>query len=87
MAASKNFVCSFEVFFSFFSTSLQTARINEVLYEQKWYDSSVRFGKYTTMWLQGTNEPIRLTAYHIFDVNMKHFQDVSSLTSRFFLIY
>lgn len=56
----------------------QTARINEILYEQKWYDSSARFGKYTMMWIQSTNEPFRLTAFNMFYVNMKHFQDVCS---------
>ncbi|XP_067633986.1 odorant receptor 88a [Eurosta solidaginis] len=56
-----------------------TSRINEVLYEQKWYESSVRFGKYTKIWMQGTNEPSRLTAFNMFNVNMKHFQDMMML--------
>nr|QKN21497.1 odorant receptor [Zeugodacus tau] len=56
-----------------------TGRINEILYEQKWYESSVRFGKYTMMWMQSTNEPFRLTAFNMFYVNMKHFQDMMML--------
>ncbi|XP_050327439.1 odorant receptor 88a [Bactrocera neohumeralis] len=56
-----------------------TARINERIYEQQWYDSSVRFGKYTLMWIQSTNEPFRLTVFNMFYVNMKHFQDMMML--------
>ncbi|XP_014101401.3 odorant receptor 88a [Bactrocera oleae] len=56
-----------------------TARINEIIYEQKWYDCSVRFGKYTLMLLQSTNEPLRLTAFNMLYVNMKHFQDMMML--------
>ncbi|XP_017469100.1 PREDICTED: odorant receptor 88a [Rhagoletis zephyria] len=56
-----------------------TSRINEVLYEQPWYESSLQLQKYTMMWMQGTNEPMRLTAFNIFNVNMKHFQDMMML--------
>ncbi|XP_054740743.1 odorant receptor 88a [Anastrepha obliqua] len=77
--------CSTETFILYdvskWGTLLETvsSRINEVLYEQKWYESSVEFGKYTMMWMQGSNEPSRLTAFNIFNVNMKHFQDMMML--------
>ncbi|XP_069964264.1 odorant receptor 88a-like isoform X2 [Bactrocera oleae] len=56
-----------------------TSRVNEIIYELKWYDCSVRFGKYTLMLLQSTNEPFRLTVFNIFYFNMKHFQDMMML--------
>ncbi|KAJ9591131.1 hypothetical protein L9F63_002352, partial [Diploptera punctata] len=56
-----------------YSFIFQSLRVNAAAYSCKWYDQTTRFKQLLLMVIRRTQQPVKLTAGHFYDINIEKF--------------
>ncbi|KAL9922209.1 odorant receptor 88a-like [Glossina fuscipes fuscipes] len=61
-----------------------SARLQTILYTQKWYDASPTYRRLMLSLLQYAHKPFTLNGFKLFDLDMLHFQSIMTIAYRLF---